>query len=461
MRIKRPGLFYFDKTGLSKQTVFSLKLMFVTTAISTVFGNTINGVAKVNYLRSLNVTDFVYGLIMAIGPIGAAVQIFAAYIVEKTRKRKLVFMISGIMHRVAYLPFGLVPFFFPMTDETLLIWLAVLMIMVAALCAPFVNVTFLSYIAEVVPVRIRGGYFGVRTRIATVCVIAAGLATAYILDRFTGFGGYALVFTTVAVLGIIDISLFALIPFPPMPEAETKPTLIKMLADVFKNRRYMNFIIFTSIAGLVTAMSAVFQMVYARGTLGLSNMAVTVAMQIVPNVCMIITLPMWGRALDRYGNRPVMLISAYMTCLNPFLWFFLSPGPYAAIPILVVSTFGGLAMSGMTIGTLNISIGHAPEKNRSMFISLYLCVTTILAGLGGPISGWLLDNVMASLEGMGLMLFGSVIDRYNYVFGVSAVLHLLVIIILLPRMITEENTASARAVLAKVLKSIRSREVVG
>ena len=126
MRIKNIQLVLFDETGLNKDTVKSLKLVILAIVFGTICFNITGGVAMTGYLKLLGVSDFVYGLIIAIGPVTSVLQIFASFILERTRKRKFILILAGIIQRTAWLPFGLVPIVLPMSGPALHIWMAVL-----------------------------------------------------------------------------------------------------------------------------------------------------------------------------------------------------------------------------------------------------------------------------------------------------------------------------------------------
>jgi MFS family permease len=451
-RLKRYRLRLFDETGFDRERVKSLKLVILAVAFGTVCFNITGGVAMTGYLKLLGVSDFVYGLILAIGPIATVLQVFASYVLERTRKRKFIFMLSGILQRTAWLPFGMVPILMPMSGPTLQIWTVVLFMLISSLTTPFINVSFFSFVADLVPTHIRGRYFSVRQRIALIFGIAGGLLTAFLLDRFSGFNGYALVFALAALFGTLDILTFIFIKFPPML-AEDQPktdSLKKMLTDVFTNKRYMLVIGFATLWMFSIHISAPFAMVYARTVLDLSNTTITLAMQIFPSLCMVIVLPMWGRALDKYGNKPVMMISAGLAGINPIFWIFTFPGSFAVVPIIFSAAAGGLLSAGLDFGLQNVFLGQAPEKNRSMYVAVYSCLTSLIGiGLANTTGGWLLDNVFSIVERAPLIF-----NRYNYLFILAFVLRVSIGYIMLPRMITEEKTTPVREILQNAVKRV-------
>jgi MFS family permease len=300
-------------------------------------------------------------------------------------------------------------------------------------------VSFFSLFSDITPANIRGRYLGTRQRIATIMGILGGFMTAWLLDVMPGFNGYAFVFALAAVFGTIDILMFIWVKFPPMFVSEKKESLKTMLADVFSNGQFMKLVIFVSFWMFSINLSMQFYLVYTRTSLGMSNTSITLLAQILPSICSVIMLARWGRALDKKGTRHVLIKCATLSSLAPLLWFFVSPtSPIWLSITLIFITYasGGLLMSGMEIGNQNALMSRSPEKNRSMYIAIYFCVTSLLGiALANTMGGWLLDNPLAGLESLEFSALGVVFNRYNYLFLITFLLRIGVAFLLLPRMI--------------------------
>jgi len=432
----------FEETGLDRNTIKSLRLVIWAVAFGTISFNINGGVAMTGYLKMLGASDFMFGLLFAIVPLAAPVQLLAAYIVERTRKRKGIFLAMGIIQRMSWLPFGLVPFFVPMDKPVLQIWMAAVFMLTSAILMPFVNVPFFSLAADLVPMDIRGSYFAVRSRITTMFSVAGGILTAWFLDSFSGINSYAFVFTLSAIMGTIDILCFIGVKFPPMAPAEEKVKFTRIVLNVIKNKRYVKFIIFMTLWQFSINLSAPFYLVYLKNVVTLSNTLITFLIQILPSMCSIFIVKRWGRAIDSYGNKTAMQVANGILCFAPFLWIF-TPNNNIAIAIsmiAVIASMQGLLASGFEIGANNIMLGHAPKENRSMYIAVYFMTTSMIGvGLANAAGGWLLDNVFSAFENMNFAIAGFKITRYNYIFALTAILRCVMIYIALPRLIKEDD----------------------
>jgi len=447
----------FDETGLEAHTIKSLKLVIFAVAFGTISFNINGGVAMTGYLKELGASDFMFGLLYAITPLAAPMQIVISYVLERTHKRKLIFLAGGIIQRMSWLPFGLVPFFVPMEQPLLRIWMASVFLMTSALLTPFVNVPFFSLAADLVPMNIRGSYFAVRSRIATMFGVAGGILTAWFLDTFTGFNSYALVFTLSAIMGTLDILCFFGVKFPPMASSENSEKFTHMMSKVIKNKGYMKFIIFMTMWQFSVNLSGPFFLVYLKNIVGLSNTLITFLTQILPSICAIMIVKKWGRAIDSHGNKTIMQVANGILCIAPFLWIFVSGSVTAIVMVTIIGLMQGCLISGFDIGVNNIMLGHAPKVNRSMYIAVYFTVTSMIGiGLANATGGWLLDNVFSILENMNITLIGIKMTRYNFIFALTAILRCVMIYIALPRLIHEENNTPVRELLHNVYTSIKN-----
>ncbi len=439
MRLKPRKSDLFDYVPLTKERILSLKLVIYAVAFGVICFNITSGVAMTGYLKALGTSDTVFGLIYAIAPVASTFQVLAAFLLEKYQKRRAMFLIAGILQRTAWLPFGLVPFFVEQSETVLRIWMAVLFLSVTALTQPFMNIAFYSFVADLVPMEIRGRYFSLRSRISTALGVLGGLLTAWLLDKYTGFSGYALVFTLASLAGLVDILMFLWVKFPQMPKPEKTDSVISMVKAVVTNKKYMSLIGFVSLWSFSINLSAPFYLVQLKTEMGLSNTVITLLMQILPNICTILVVSVWGRLMDRQGNKKTVFFGMILLSAAPFLWGFTST---SIVPVVIVSIFSGLMICGIDLGFQNLFMGLSPQKNRSMFMALYLTVTSLLGiGLGNATGGWLLDNVLVTLEAQGFSLNGFAFTRYHYLFLLSALLRAVFTFGLFPKMVHNAEPA--------------------
>ncbi len=443
----------FDERGLDAQAIRTLRLLIAGVAGGVVWFNIVNGVAISGYIKALGASDFLYGLIMALPPLANAFQMLASYVLERTLKRKPMMMGFGFVQRLIWIPFGLIPFLMPMASGTLRLWAAMLMVMVSSVSGPFLNVAFYSICSDVIPLRIRGRYFAVRSRISTIVGMAFGFVIGALLDAMPGFAGYAVVFTIAGIAGFCDIFSFHFMHLPPMSAPPVKNGLLQMVKPVFSDRQYMRMVMALTAWMFSVQIVAPYFNVYMLENMRMTNFEITVSCQIVSNLFLVLVVSRWGVALDSYGSRPVLTIGAFLTSFAPLFWSLI--GPRMVWAVALVNVLSGATYVAIDLGAQNLFMGQAKGDNRSMYIAVYFFFTQLVGlALGSAVGGWLLDNVTSRVEAYHLVILGTPISRYNVMFAVSAILRLLTVFFLMPG-IHEEGAASAGDVASDMTKAVK------
>jgi MFS family permease len=449
----------FDERGLDPETIRTLRLMIGGVAGGVVWANITTGVAISGYIKALGASDFLYGLIMALPPLANAFQLLASYALERTLKRRQMFLLSGLVQRLIWIPFGLIPYLLPMSSGAIRMWAAMLMVLVSSVCGPFLNVSFYSVCSDVVPLGIRGRYFAVRSRISTIGGMVFGFGIGALLDAMPGYAGYAVVFTIAGIAGCIDILAFLLMRLPTMSAPPVKNGLMQMVRPVFSDKKYMRMVMALTAWMFSVQIVAPYFNVYMLENMRMTNFEITVSTQIVSNLFLVLVVSRWGVALDSYGSHPVLTLGAFLTSFAPLFWTLI--GPRMVWAVALVNMLSGATYVAIDLGAQNLFMAQSKEDNKSMYIALYFFFTQLVGlALGSAVGGWLLDNVMYHVETYHLNLFGTPISRYNTLFALSGILRLLTVFFLFPR-IHEEGAAKPTVMAGDMARAVRryAREV--
>ncbi len=449
----------FDERGLDVETIRTLRILIAGVAGGVVWANITTGVAISGYIKALGASDFLYGLIMALPPLANAFQLLASYILERTCKRKPMLMVFGLLQRLIWIPFGLIPFILPMGDSAVRMWAAVVMVLVSSVSGPFINVAFYSICSDVIPLRIRGRYFAVRSRISTLIGMAFGFLIGALLDAVPGYTGYAVVFAIAGIAGALDIASYTFMHLPDMAPPVQKNGLFQMIRPVLRDTKYMRMVLALTAWMFSVQITAPYFNVYMLENMRMTNFEITVSCQIVSNLFLVLVVSRWGTALDSYGSRPVLTVGAFLTSFAPLFWTLI--GPRMVWAVALVNMLSGATYVAIDLGAQNLFMSQAKDSNRSMYIALYFFFTQLIGlAVGSAVGGWLLDNVMYRVEAYNLVILGTPISRYNALFAVSGILRLLTVFFLFPG-IHEEGAASAGQVAGDMTRAARryAREV--
>jgi len=144
------------------------------------------------------------------------------------------------------------------------------------------------------------------------------------------------------------------------------------------------FVIYIALLNLATQIAGPFFAVYMLRDLGFSYKMFMVA-NVTTAIVSLLSMPLWGKFGDRFGNVRAMKITAVLVAIIPFLWIF-SDNFYYIIAIQIVSGFG---WAGMNLCHFNFIYDTVTPQRRAI-CSSYL---NILRGFGvliGAVAGGLI-----------------------------------------------------------------------
>ncbi|MCE5341992.1 MAG: MFS transporter [Eubacteriales bacterium] len=444
----------FDETGMPTELRKNLYwVIWASTAGMLGFVVTGGPVWSAFQRQVLGANDFQLGLISAIPFAASVIQIFASYLMEKWRNRRFLFLFFGLLGRSFWILIGLVPYLFPQFNVDLRIWLVVVFVVMVFGGNSFVNVGFGSLMGDLVPMRIRGSYFGARQMFSLASGVIAGLLISAMIDK-VGIPGYTIVLILAGVSMLLDVSCFFFVKWPPMPEKSDVPaSLFAMIREVFQNKNFVKLIVFYSIWLFAANIAGPFWNIYMLEDLQMSFTQMSLYTQIVSNIATVLVISRWGRLIDRYGNKPIMQMAAIVMVISPLPWFFATPASIGFV--LLSNVMGGCSWPVSDLCQQNLYLSHSPQVHRSMYIAVFLaCINLFGVALGNAFGGWLMQNPFAALAQQNHVIFGMPMNRFRYLFLATIVLRLLVVIVFLPR-ISEEGAWTMSAAFKDMLRLAR------
>ena len=415
----------------------NLDLIVISASIGTILFSNAGGAAFTGYASALGAGEFMFGLISALPILGSLMQLYVSYLVEKTGKRKALFLTGGIIQRSIWLLTAAIPFFVPDRFESLRIWVLLGMITAAAVSGSFVGITHTSMVAETVPIDIRGRFLTTRQRVATVVSMASGFAASFVLDNFTGLTGYTIVFTIAGIAGLCDVLMYIRFKFPEKEKAASGFSLIKGFRECFSTTKTRDYIVFFCVWSFAVNVSAPFFNKYAIDILKLSFTQIILFGQISANIMALIIIRRWGRFIDRYGCVPLMLITGSITSALTLVWLPAVPGNF--VPLLLFNMLGGFFWCANEACAVSMQLSHTPNIGRSLVLALYAVVTSLSAALAFICGGAFLELTAPIMAAANLTVFGTPFDHYKLLFTIATFLRFASVLIFLPRVWNEKD----------------------
>jgi MFS family permease len=142
--------------------------------------------------------------------------------------------------------------------------------------------------------------------------------------------------------------------------------------------------------------------------------AVVAAHGVAVALVRIAAAPLWGRAVDRLGARPVLVLCSFGVAAVPAIWML--PTPERLWPIALEALVSGVLWGGHGIATVDLSVALAPRRGRPF----YLAAFATAGGLGFAAAS-ILAGLLASLLPAQFALFGFSWTAIHVLLLISAV----------------------------------------
>lgn len=397
----------------------SLRASTVDGVFATVFNNATGGALISNFFLELGATSTEIGWLAAIPMVANLLQPIGAYLSERSNSRHLYCCwIYGISRSLwIFLAVGIGWLSWHQENlHPLLFWTLAVTFASHALGA-LGSAAWLSWMAVLVPRRLRGRYFGLRNGAANLTnLISIPLMGFFIANWFGGsIQGYGVVLGFGIIAGLISIAFqtFMVDVNPQILHHATSSTVsVASTADpsppASTNRSPLAFILYFILWTFSVNLSAPFFNLYLLDSLSFDIGRVTLynSLSAGANLLMLV---LWGKLADRIGNRSILLGVGVLVALTPLLW--LGTGANSGsiwlwFPLLHMLSGGTWA--AIDLCSNNLQLGIAPLKGQSSYFGLVAAVGGI-SGAAGTIAGGFLASVDLMGGILGLFAFSSVL----------------------------------------------------
>lgn len=284
-----------------------------------------------------------------------------------------------------------------------------------------------AWFAELVPLRVRGNYFGWRQTVQLIVSIPTALAAGYFADHWREaykdvasmkLLGYALpnALGTVCMLG-------SLIPLALMPAAGSVPPAVgipwRAMAAPFRNWRFRRLLSFRAGLSIANGISQAAEKVFPKTVLklGVGDMA------IMKNVMQVgqIGVSRWaGPFSDRFGNRPVLIACQWMVSLAMVFYLIASPAPAWHAWLLLGAWALWSFYAGHNICLPNLALKLAPAEEKSPYVAAHEATASVCHAAATVAGGFLFDW----LNGADTLSRPFLLNTYQIVFGLALLLRL-------------------------------------
>ena len=297
----------------------AISLVTLSWVFGSVWATAIGGAPFSLFAKALGASEFQIGLLAALPFLASLVSMPASILTERTGNRKGLFLWSTYAQRALWFPIALIPLLLIGRGGAVGAFMLLVLLMY---CAGAVGGPgWLSWMADIVPQRVRGKYFSRRRQWGILSAIPTALAVGWLLDHIAPIqaGGLlnlpatlrwcAIIFMCSAVFGIVDIFFFRYVPDVPM-EPQRRVPMRHLLAQPLRDRQFLWFAAFVATLTFAVSFMGQFVTFYLIDKIGVTGTGIQMMLLVAPMIAQLLVLPLWGNAADRMGKKPVLAIAS-------------------------------------------------------------------------------------------------------------------------------------------------------
>lgn len=242
-----------------------------------------------------------------------------------------------------------------------------------------------AWMGDVVPASLRGRFFGARTVFVTGGAALASLACALLLEsdlpRELSLPAIA---ALLCVTGVVSAGLLARQVEPLGKGPRCRPDLREYgVALLDPNAR--GLLAYQFGWGFAIAPGAAFFALHVSSRLE-NWLGILAIHAIAVAVVRVFTAPLWGRAVDAWGARPVLALCSLAISVNPLLWCLV--GPHALWPLAIDAIVSGCAWGGHAVASFDLPLTVAPPRRRSYYLALFAMAGGVGFAIATGLCSW-------------------------------------------------------------------------
>ena len=331
-------------------------------------------------------------------------QVFVANIAQSRKRVLPIYSAAAAFRFIGFAGAGASVFLIDPAHRSTVLFCVCAGLSMNALAAGVAAVPFLEITSKTVPVNKRGAFFAGRRVVGGILGIVAGLVIAAVLggdpgDMWTqtwayrvvtraveavGWAGqpfphnYGILIIVGAVISILGVMAYLFVDEPDAKHVAKPKPLDDYLREGFRLLKRMpdyRTFLWMRVGYQLSAMAFPFYATYAYTNLGFSEASVGVFVSIWVGSG-VLSNAVWGRLLDRKGNRVVFVSTAAMSIAAPLLMQVLAfrdglaGSTGVGIFSAVASTFllNGFVRSGRFIANQTYLLESAPPDRRPLYV---------------------------------------------------------------------------------------------
>lgn len=379
----------------------AVKLSYAQAMLGSIYGASVGGMFLIGYALKLGATNAQIGLMSTIPMLLVGVQLWTAALVERGISRRLLTVIGALGNVLGWVFVILIPYLAKDAPPTVKVTALIAIITVLTVFAYVSGNARGSWVGDLIPSSFRGTFFGRLTMYGGIIGTIFALIEGRFLDALegAGIGVFSLLFGFGVLVGLANAVLFMPQADVPLERKATERGAFRgYVRDTFANKALIVVMIYALLWSLQSIAGPFYNTYMIRGAeedglgmpflgIGIVNAAVTFTM--------LFFSPFWGRMVDRYGCKPILVLCTFGLAPFPLMWLAIPPGQAFMVYALVgpMNLLAGFLIAGISVALSTLIYKVTPSAGRSVQFAIYSIIVTLAAAPMPFLGGYLTDKL--------------------------------------------------------------------
>ncbi len=369
----------------------AVKLTYAQAMLGSIYMASTGGMFLIGYALQLGASNVQIGLMSTLPMLCIVFQLVSAALVERGVGRRKLTVVCSLVNVLLWGLIILIPYAGAHLGGSGRVWMLLCIVTLVTLFGFVAGNARSSWIGDLIPGRYRGTFFGRLGMYGSIIGTIFALTEGTFLDhvKTMGIGAFSVLFGFGMLFGLANALLFVPQAEAPLDAPKESEGFWHHVRQTFANRQLM---IMAGVVGVwsMQSIAGPFYAVYALRDLkmpflgfGLLNAAAMLTG--------LLGAPFWGRLVDRYGCRPVLMTCALIIAPFPLAWAFMTTPLRIYSTIIPLNAVAGFIGAGIMVSLNTLIYKVTPSAGRSVQLAIYSVIVVLVAAPLPTLGGYLPD----------------------------------------------------------------------
>ena len=369
----------------------AVKLSYAQAMLGSIYAASTGGMFLIGYALKLGANNVQIGLMSTIPMLFVVVQLISSTLIERGASRRRITIFAAALNVSGWAFIIALPHATAKASSDFRIGMLIAIMAVVTMFAYVSGNARSSWVGDLVPPKTRGIFFGRMMMFAGIIGAVFAVLEGMLLDRIKlmGLTAFNWLFAFGIFFGLLNVMLF--IPQADIPVRSDGSRFRRLVKDTFTNKALlivMAYALIWSFQGI----AAPFYATYMLRDLKMPFLGLGILTSI-STITMLTSSPFWGRIVDRYGCRPVLIACTSVFVPMPLAWIWMDTARAVYFISPTLNLIGGFAIAGISVALSTLLYKVTPSAGRSMQFAVFSVVVLLLVSpmptIGGHLPAWL------------------------------------------------------------------------